>query len=157
MIKGLHHNVYRCRDSEETRVFYEEFLGLRLVSAFEIDQGRGLHTFFEMDDGSCLAFFEVPDLPFEFKNQNVLDLHIALRVDPDIFDRMLHKGQAEGREVRGPVDHDFVRSLYFRDPNGYVIELTAPIGSHGEIMDPAVSEPHEALARWRAIRAARTN
>jgi catechol 2,3-dioxygenase-like lactoylglutathione lyase family enzyme len=157
MIKGLHHNVYRCRDSEETRVFYEEFLGLRLVSAFEIDQGRGLHTFFEMDDGSCLAFFEVPDLPFEFKGQNVLDLHIALRVDPDIFDRMLHKGQAERREVRGPLDHDFVRSLYFRDPNGYVIELTAPTGAHGKIMDPAVSKPHEALARWRAIRAARTN
>jgi catechol 2,3-dioxygenase-like lactoylglutathione lyase family enzyme len=51
MIKGLHHNAYRCRDSEETRVFYEDFLGLRFVSAFEIDQGRALHTFFEMDDG----------------------------------------------------------------------------------------------------------
>ena len=40
MIKGLHHNAYRCRDSEETRTFYEDFLGLRLVSAFEIDHGR---------------------------------------------------------------------------------------------------------------------
>ena len=60
MIKGLHHNAYRCRDSEETRGFYEDFLGLRLVSAFEIDEGRGLHSFFEMDDASCLAFFEVP-------------------------------------------------------------------------------------------------
>ena len=70
MIKGLHHNAYRCRDSEETRGFYEDFLGLRLVSAFEIDEGRGLHSFFEMDDGSCLAFFEVPGKPF--------DLHIAL-------------------------------------------------------------------------------
>ena len=27
MIKGLHHNAYRCRDSEETRRFYEGFLG----------------------------------------------------------------------------------------------------------------------------------
>jgi catechol 2,3-dioxygenase-like lactoylglutathione lyase family enzyme len=60
MIKGLHHNAYRCRNSEETREFYEDFLGLRFVSAFEIDEGRGLHSFFEMDDGSCLAFFEVP-------------------------------------------------------------------------------------------------
>ena len=41
MIKGLHHNAYRCRDSEETRAFYEDFLGLRFVSAFEIDAGRG--------------------------------------------------------------------------------------------------------------------
>src|ERR1700758_5836575 len=76
MIKGLHHNAYRCRDSEETRAFYEDFLGLRMVSAFEINKGRALHTFFEMDDGSCLAFFEVPSSPF--KRQDSLDLHIAL-------------------------------------------------------------------------------
>ena len=38
MIKGLHHNAYRCRDSEETRAFYEDFLSLRLVSAFEIER-----------------------------------------------------------------------------------------------------------------------
>jgi len=29
MIKGLHHNAYRCRDSEQTPAFYEDFLGLR--------------------------------------------------------------------------------------------------------------------------------
>jgi catechol 2,3-dioxygenase-like lactoylglutathione lyase family enzyme len=150
MIKGLHHNAYRCRDSEATRGFYEDFLGLRLVSAFEIDEGRGLHTFFEMDDGSCLAFFEVPGMPFDFKQQNALDLHIALGVEPDTFDNMLRKARNEGREVRGPVDHGFVRSIYFRDPNGYVIELTASTGVHQEIMDPVVSKPHEALARWQA-------
>ena len=33
MIKGLHHNAYRCRDSEETRKFYEDFLGLELAGA----------------------------------------------------------------------------------------------------------------------------
>src|SRR3954454_13161131 len=66
-IKGLHHNAYRCRDSEETRAWYEDFLGLKLVSAFPIDEGRALHTFFQMDDGSCLAFFEVPGKPFDFK------------------------------------------------------------------------------------------
>ncbi len=152
MIKGLHHNAYRCRDSEETRTFYEDFLGLRLVSAFEIDEGRALHTFFEMDDGSCLAFFEVPGSPFDFKNQNALDLHIALAVENDTFESMLRKGKAEGQEVRGPVDHGFVRSIYFRDPNGYVIELTASTGTHGEIMDPAMSKPHEALGRWQAVK-----
>src|SRR6266581_937745 len=98
-INGLHHNAYRCRDSEETRAWYEEFLGLRFVSAFEIDGGHALHTFFEMADGSCLAFFEVPGKPFDFKEQNALDLHIALGVENDVFDRMLAKGQAEGIEV----------------------------------------------------------
>ena len=153
MIKGLHHNAYRCRDSEETRAFYEDFLGLRMVSAFEINEGRALHTFFEMDDGSCLAFFEVPGSPFDFKRQDSLDLHIALGVEPETFDAMLEKAKGEGREVRGPVDHRFVRSIYFRDPNGYVIELTASTGKHGEIMDPAISKPHEALAHWQATRA----
>ena len=153
MIKGLHHNAYRCRDSEETRAFYEDFLGLRLVSAFEIDKGRALHTFFEMDDRSCLAFFEVPGSPFEFKKQDALDLHIALAVENDTFENMLEKGRAEGREVRGPVDHGFVRSIYFRDPNGYIIELTAGTGTHGEIMDPAMSKPYDALERWQAAKA----
>jgi catechol 2,3-dioxygenase-like lactoylglutathione lyase family enzyme len=154
MIKGLHHNAYRCRDSEETRAFYEDFLGLPLVSAFEIDGGRALHTFFRMDDGSCLAFFEVPDASFDFKNQDALDLHIALAVGNDTFDNMLQKGRVAGREVRGPVDHGFCRSIYFRDPNGYVIELTANTGTHGEIMDPALSQPHTALARWQTAKGA---
>ena len=51
MIKGLHHNAYRCRDSEETRKFYEDFLGLELAGALEISstktgrQTKVLHTF----------------------------------------------------------------------------------------------------------------
>ncbi len=54
MIKGLHHNAYRCRDSEETRRFYEDFLGLPLADAFAIAEtktGRKtkvLHSFYEM-------------------------------------------------------------------------------------------------------------
>jgi catechol 2,3-dioxygenase-like lactoylglutathione lyase family enzyme len=154
MIKGLHHNAYRCRDSEETRVFYEDFLGLQLVSAFEIGGGNALHTFFRMDDGSCLAFFEVPGRPFDFKRQDDLDLHIALGVENEVFDAMLAKGRAAEIEVRGPVDHGFVRSIYFRDPNGYVIELTASTGVHGEIMNPAVSKPHEKLAQWQTAKSA---
>ena len=75
MIKGLHHNAYRCRDSEQTRNFYEGFLGLPLSGSLEIREtktGRTtsvLHTFYRLDDGSFLAFFEVPDMPFEWKDQ----------------------------------------------------------------------------------------
>ena len=87
MIKGLHHNAYRCRDSEETRKFYEDFLGLPLVQSLWIKESKSgrrtdtLHTFYRMDDGSCLAFFEAPDMPFEFKPQHGFDLQIALEVD----------------------------------------------------------------------------
>ena len=82
MIKGLHHNAYRCRDSEQTRNFYEGFLGLPLSGSLEIREtktGRTtavLHTFYRLDDGSFLAFFEAPDMPFEWKAQHDYDLHI---------------------------------------------------------------------------------
>ena len=83
MIKGLHHNAYRCRDSEETRKFYEDFLSLELAGALEINstktgrQTKVLHTFYKMGDGSFLAFFDDPETPFEFKDQRDFDLHIA--------------------------------------------------------------------------------
>jgi catechol 2,3-dioxygenase-like lactoylglutathione lyase family enzyme len=157
MIKGLHHNAYRCRDSEETRRFYEDFLGLPLVNAFKIETtqtgrktGAGvLHSFFQLDDGSCLAFFDAPDMPFDFKQQHDFDLHIALEVEPEALDRMLAKGKAEGREVRGPSDHKFIRSIYFRDPNGYVIELTAKVPGREADMDPAKSRAREILNDWQ--------
>src|SRR6201995_5096540 len=98
MIKGLHHNAYRCRDSEETRGFYEDFLGLRFVSAFEIDGGRGLHSFFEMEDGSCLAFFQAPGSPFYFKRQDSRHLNTARGVDPRVFDCLRDTRRADGIE-----------------------------------------------------------
>jgi len=111
-----------------------------------------LHTFFRMGDGSFLAFFDVPDTPFEFKAQHDFDLHIALEVEPAHLEAMLDKGKAEGREVRGPVDHGFIRSIYFRDPNGYVIELTTPTGAQSEMIDPARSRAHDILARWEGAK-----
>ena len=161
MIKGLHHNAYRCRDSEETRRFYEDFLGLPLVHTLKIDEtitgrktGAGvLHTFFQLDDRSCLAFFEAPDMPFEFKQQHDFDLHIALNVEPDVLDRMFAKGKAEGREVRGISDHKFCRSIYFRDPNGYVIELAANVAGQESAMDPKVSHARDILNAWQEKKA----
>ncbi|CAN5715116.1 VOC family protein [soil metagenome] len=158
MIKGLHHNAYRCRDAEETRKFYEDFLGLPLVNAFRIEEtmtgrktgGVGvLHAFFQLDDGSSLAFFEAPHMPFEFKDQHDFDLHIALEVEPDALEAMFERGKQNGREVRGISDHKFIRSIYFRDPNGYVIELTAKVPGHESAMDPKKSRAREILNHWQ--------
>ena len=89
-IMGLHHMAWRCRNSEETRRFYEDFLGLPLVDALKLEQTKTedalnfLHTFYQCDDGSCLAFFEVANCeeigrPFTFKEQSDFDL---VRFDP---------------------------------------------------------------------------
>jgi len=155
-IKGLHHNAYRCSDSERTRQFYEGFLGLPLVKAFEIGEtktGRrehALHSFYRMGDGSALAFFEVPDMPFEFKTQHDYDLHIALEVDPADLEPMMAKARAANMEVRGISDHGFIHSIYFRDPDGYVVELTAKTGRPEPALQDAKDEARAALDRWQA-------
>ena len=116
MIRKLHHNAYRCRDSEETRRFYEDFLGLPLVHTIDIGrtktgrETRALHTFYRLDDGSHLAFFETADMPFEFKAQHDFDLHIALEVAPETLAPMLAKGRERGIECRGPSDHGMIES-----------------------------------------------
>ena len=160
MIKGLHHNAYRCRDSEETRKFYEEFLGLPLVNAFKIETtmtgrktGAGvLHSFFQLDDGSCLAFFEAPEMPFEFKDQHDFDLHIALETTRDHLLAMHAKAKARGVEVRGITDHEVFESIYFRDPNGYVIELAALMPRHEHAVDPTANGARAVLDRWQAAK-----
>ena len=151
-IKRLHHAAYRCRDSEETRAFYEDFLDLPLVDAFEITTtatGRKtsvLHSFFQMQDGSSIAFFEAPDQAFEFKVQHDFDLHIALEVDEPHLHTMLEKGKAEGIDTRGISDHGFIHSIYFRDPNGYVVELAAQVKEGHANREDA----HHRLSAWQA-------
>jgi catechol 2,3-dioxygenase-like lactoylglutathione lyase family enzyme len=158
VIKKLHHNAYRCRDSEQTRQFYEGFLGLPLSGTLEIKESKSgrktntLHTFYRLDDGSYLAFFEAPDMPFEFKAQHDYDLHIALEVDEDALKGMLEKGRQHGIETRGVSDHGFIHSIYFRDPNGYVIELTAKLPGHDQAMDPRTNGAREKLQRWTAAK-----
>ncbi|HIC28846.1 MAG TPA: VOC family protein [Rhodospirillales bacterium] len=160
MIKGLHHSAYRCRDSEETRKFYEDFLGLPLAGSLDIRESitgrevKVLHTFYGMDDGSYLAFFEAPGEPFEFKNQHDYDLHIALEVTPDALQEMFEKGKAEGIHTRGVSDHTFLHSIYFRDPNGYVIELTAKTDDHDSHMDPATNNARGILDDWHSEKTA---
>lgn len=156
-IKNLHHAAYRCRDSEETRQFYEDFLGLRMIDAFVIQQtksGRAanvLHTFFAMQDGACLAFFEEPDMTFDFKPQRDFDLHVALEVSRETLLEMFDKGRSAGIETRGISDHGFIESVYFRDPNGYVVELAARkvAGSqHSEHEEP--ERARAVLEAWQA-------
>ena len=163
MVKGLHHAAYRCRDSEQTRAFYEDFLGLPMIEALAIGEtktGRSanvLHTFFQMDDGSCMAFFEAPEQDFEFKHQHDFDLHIALTVDVENLQPMMERARALGIGTRGISDHGFVQSIYFRDPNGYVVELAAPSATSLDVPAAEVRESaHLSLKQWQDSKAGAT-
>jgi catechol 2,3-dioxygenase-like lactoylglutathione lyase family enzyme len=159
-IRAFHHVAYRCRDSEETRRFYENFLGLELAGALDIRatqtgrQTKVLHTFFRLGDGTFLAFFEAPDQAFDFKPQHYFDLHVAMEVESEAeLQRMLEHGKALGIETRGPSDHGLMRSIYFRDPNGYVAELTVRTEAHEAGMDPRRNGARATLDRWQAEKA----
>jgi catechol 2,3-dioxygenase-like lactoylglutathione lyase family enzyme len=163
VIKGLHHNAYRCRDSEETRRFYEDFLGLPLAATLRIAEtktGRKtetLHTFYRLGDGSFLAFFEAPDMPFEFKVQHDYDLHIALEVGLEELPALLARGKDSGVPTRGISNHDFIHSVYFQDPNGYIIELTAKLPHHDEAVDAARNGARMKLDLWQSDKATRAS
>jgi len=160
MIRKLHHSAYRCRDTEETRRFYEDFLGLPLAGALEILEtktGRAtrvLHTFFRLGDGSFLAFFDAPDMPFEFKPQHDFDLHIALEVDAEVLPAMKARALGAGIEARGMSDHGFIHSIYLRDPNGYVVELCARVPDGAHAVDPTRNNARGVLDRWQEAKQA---
>jgi catechol 2,3-dioxygenase-like lactoylglutathione lyase family enzyme len=154
MIKGLHHAAFRCRNSEETRAFYEDFLGLPLAGALEIKEtktGREtfvLHSFYQLDDGSNIAFFEAPEQEFSFTRQHDYDLHLALEVSVEHLHEMFEKGKTAEIETRGISDHGFISSIYFRDPNGYVVELTARKENHDDHLHAGNVKARNTLADW---------
>jgi catechol 2,3-dioxygenase-like lactoylglutathione lyase family enzyme len=132
-IKSLHHVAYRCRDARQTAQFYTEVLGLEYAMALAEDRVPStgephpyMHVFFRMDDGSYVAFFELPESPDMGRDPNTPAWvqHLALRVaDEQTLLANKKRIESHGVEVLGPVDHGVCKSIYFFDPSGHRIEL----------------------------------
>ncbi len=164
-LNGLYHFAYPCRDAEQTRAFYEDLVGIPLVHCMMVEDtvpstGEAAvyaHVFFKLRDNSYLAFFDLGTNETPEKSPNTPDWveHIAFEVD-DVPTVLRHKERLEaaGVEVRGLVDHEFVQSIYFFDPNGLRIEINARSEWDG-FAQQAEAEAHEALAKWTAAKAAR--
>ncbi|TMS56687.1 VOC family protein [Imbroritus primus] len=134
-IRRLHHYAYRCRDAEETRHFYEDILGLPLYHYIENDYVPSTgefcpytHIFFRIDDGSFIAFFDLGDNEAAAPSPNTPAWvnHIAFMVDDlPALQAVKQRLEQHGIEVLGPTDHRVFQSIYFFDPNGIRLELTA--------------------------------
>lgn len=156
-INGLHHVAYRCRDAEETRHFYEDLLGLPLahvVCGETVSTGEKVsfaHLFFEMTDGSYIAFFDLGDDQIAEPSPNTPRWvnHLALRVGSQAeVDRAKLRLEQAGVSVIGPVSHDgFVHSIYFFDPNGVRLELTLTMSGADEVQGFR-ENAHAACAKW---------
>ncbi|WP_397474484.1 VOC family protein [Pusillimonas sp.] len=156
-IQSLHHFAWRCRDAEETRHFYEDLLGLPLVHVIENDHVPStgeycpyVHIFFQMRDGSYIAFFDLGDNTVSAPPGNTPAWvnHLALRIDTRT-ELLAAKARLEaaGVQVLGITDHHIIESIYFFDPNGIRLELTTPLVSE-ETMESMAQHAHEKLASW---------
>ncbi len=159
-LRGIHHSAYRCRDAEETRAFYEDRLGLPLAGLVieEKEPGTGkknpfVHIFFALGDGNFLAFFDAPGsvAPDAFKPVHGFDRHVAFEAaDEATLIGWRDRLNAEGVPCFGPIDHGFVKSVYFWDPNGLALEITMRVAAHDAIMADEVAAHRVGLDEWTA-------
>ncbi len=161
-IRQLHHYAYRARDAEETRHFYEDILGLPLYHIIQSDHVPSTgeycpytHFFFRLQDGSFIAFFDLGDDEAALPSPNTPSWvnHVAFRVD-SVADLEATRArlQAHGIEVLGVTDHHIFKSIYFFDPNGIRLELSAQVADAFQMLQ----ESREARARldaWTARKA----
>ena len=125
-IDKLHHFAYRCRNAEETRAFYEDVLGLKLAHVIGADTVPStgeyspyFHIFFELGDGSYVAFFDLGDDKATIPDPETPSWvnHLALEVSSeDKLKAAKVRLESAGVEVLGITDHGFVKSIYFLIP-----------------------------------------
>jgi len=158
-IQQLHHYAYRARDAEETRHFYEDILGLPLYHIIQSDYVPSTgeycpytHFFFRLQDGSFIAFFDLGDDEAAAPSPNtpLWVNHIAFRLDSLAeLEAMKARLQAHGIEVIGVTDHHIFKSIYFFDPNGVRLELSAQVADEFQMLQESTSA-HARLQAWTA-------
>jgi catechol 2,3-dioxygenase-like lactoylglutathione lyase family enzyme len=129
--RGVNHLALVTGDMDATVRFYHGVLGARLVATIGTPQFR--HYFFEIGPGHTVAFFEYADAPpASFaKPAGVPDRraaqfdHVSLDLpDEAALESLQGRLKAFGCEVTDVIDHGFVRSIYFTDPNGIALEAS---------------------------------
>jgi catechol 2,3-dioxygenase-like lactoylglutathione lyase family enzyme len=151
---GINHLALVCRDMEKTVEFYRGVLGMPLIKTIELPNGMGQHFFFDIGNGDALAFFWFPEAPEpvlgvsspaqlpttgDITSAIASMNHVAFDVPPERIEEYLAKLRAKGIEAADIMNHDdseyglsrkvhegtFVRSIYFFDPDGVLLEFAA--------------------------------
>lgn len=151
--KGVNHVALVCKDMAKTVDFYTNVLDMPLIKTLEIP-GGAQHFFFDCGGGDSVAFFWFPGAPEaapgvagagempgggDIVSAHGSMNHLAFDVAPEKFDEYVERLRARGVETSMVVNHDnsestvskemhpgvFVRSVYFRDPDGILLEFAA--------------------------------
>ncbi len=170
-IRGINHLALVCKDMKKTVDFYTGVLGMPLTKTIELPGGMGQHFFFDIGKGDSLAFFYFPtakesqpgishapglvgegDITSAHASMN----HVAFDVPEDKIDEYVERLRAAGVECTDVVNHDdsetqaspeitestFVRSVYFKDPDGILLEFAAwtrELDERDVTVEPAVA------------------
>ena len=153
-LRGVNHLALVCKDMARTVDFYSNVLGMPLTKTIELPGGMGQHFFFDIGDGDSLAFFWFPESPERapgvaspasmvgagsIATAHGSMNHVAFDVAPEKMEEYRERLQSRGVEVTEIVNHDnspmqlsktvsedvFVRSMYFSDPDGILLEFAA--------------------------------
>ncbi len=153
-LRGVNHLALVCRDMARTVDFYSNVLGMPLTKTIDLPEGIGQHFFFDIGGGNALAFFWFPDAPpaapgiaaprAGFDPRDLVTAHgsmnhVAFDIAPEKIEEYRERLVAKGIDVTEIVNHDdsrfqvspevnettFVRSLYFFDPDGILLEFAA--------------------------------
>lgn len=152
--RGVSHVALVCSDMARTVDFYTEVLGFPLVKTVELPGGMGQHFFFDIGNGDTLAFFWFADAPAPAPgiaspvarpdNGDTTTAiasmnHLAFSVPAERIEECRHRLLEQGIPCSVVVNHDdseatvseenhagvFVRSVYFQDPDGILLEFAA--------------------------------
>ncbi len=152
-IRGVNHIALVSSDMARTIGFYRDLLGMPLVKTIDMP-GGGQHFFFDIGNDDCLAFFwfpgaqpsqpgisHAPGLPgqVDITTAHGSLNHLAFDVPLEKFEEYRQRLIDDGVEVSMILDHDdsplqvarnfhpgvFVRSFYFRDPDGILLEFAS--------------------------------
>ena len=153
-LRGINHLALVCRDMAKTVEFYRDVLGMPLIKTIELPFDMGQHFFFDIGNGDSLAFFWFPNAPEAMPGISAPRSlptggelvsavgsmnHVAFDVPPEKIDEYLDKLRARGIDAADIMNHDdsefgatkqphqgtFVRSIYFFDPDGILLEFAA--------------------------------
>ncbi len=165
--RGVNHVALVCRDMAETVDFYTRVLEMPLVKTLDLPNGRGQHFFFDCGNGDTVAFFWFPNAPaaapgiasmhpdYATKGSQTAHAsmnHLAFSIPLEKFDHYVERLKAKGVTLK-VINHEdserhaspevndktWIRSMYFRDPNGIHLEfaaLTRAYGPHDVRHDP---------------------
>jgi catechol 2,3-dioxygenase-like lactoylglutathione lyase family enzyme len=151
--RGINHLALITNDMDATTRFWHGVLGARLVAHLASDSFR--HYFFDFGDEQTVAFFEYKGVTLERfqvpagvpdQRKSQFD-HLSFNLpDEHALEQLRDRLKSHGCGVTDVIDHGFVRSIYFNDPNGIALEaswwVVDPTGRIADYDDPRLfSDP----------------